>query len=208
MAEMATFHNTWGEAAGRAMVCDACGATAHTALELISHQCPGPFDVYADGGVIRRNPSRLGGTWAWVHVRAEEEIAGGAGFITPAEAGNPTVTNNYTEFLALLLALEAVPDGWAGRAFSDSQVTLRRFQGQGTNAGIPDGLWQRMRALRQRLGDFKLILLGGHPTVEELRCGMRRDGHPCSRWNVLCDQRCGQQAGLFLASHAGGVLTP
>lgn len=161
-----------------------------------------PAEVYADGGVVMVNPSPHGGTWAWCHVAGERAVAEGSGAFPPSAYGMATVSNNLTEFAALLFCLEALPDGWAGRVFTDSGVTLMRFQAPDAVKmnGIPDDLVARLRAVRGRLGELAFVLLGGHPTRKELAAGRRKDGKPVSRWNVWCDHQCGRRGAESLAA--------
>jgi ribonuclease HI len=157
--------------------------------------------LYSDGGCVGPNPSPRGGTWAWCLVGPDggrEEEA--SGFVTPAEAGVETVTNNYAELLAAVLALESRPAGWSGVLHTDSQITLYRVERRPPDrkparmAGIPDNLAARLEAVKARLGDYRLVLLGGHPTRAELAAGRRRDGLPCSPHNVYCDLLCSRAA--------------
>jgi hypothetical protein len=89
--------------------------------------------VYADGGVVGRNPSVDGGTWAWAHVNAAgERVAQGSGYTFFYDAGGgdygTPISNNYTEeMLALVNGLLALPGGWYGTVYSDSQITLGRL---------------------------------------------------------------------------------
>lgn len=160
-------------------------------------------EVYADGGCVRVNPSPHGGTWAWCHVNAAgERVAGASGTVRPADTGFPVVSNNQTEFLALLLCLEALPDGWAGRAFTDSGVTLTRFSHPNTakTNGLPPAWVGRMRVTMDRLGEVEFVLLGGHPSKKELAAGVRKDGKPVSIFNVWCDEQCQRQGADFSAA--------
>lgn len=126
--------------------------------------------VYADGGVLNRNPSEVGGTWAFCLVNAiGGRVFGQAGHVAAEEvAPLPWVSNNLTEVVALLLALENLPDGWAGAAFSDSKNAIRAHMAAADldprkPGYLPDELWGRMVAARQRLGAIRWTLLGGHP---------------------------------------------
>lgn len=161
-----------------------------------------PSKVYADGGVIGPNPSKLGGTWAFVWVADEVETRRAAGVLLPADIGLDTVTNNMTEFAALLHAIEPLPDGWAGELFTDSIVTLRRFRSprHAKMQGIPEAFTRRLVAAVDRLGRFKITLLAGHPTQEDLSRGSKK-GTPVSHWNVLCDHLCGEEAKKFAAGN-------
>jgi ribonuclease HI len=164
--------------------------------------------VYADGGVIGRNPSPLGGTWAFCYVNAiGGRLYGTGGSITPAEAGLPAVTNNLTELLAVVLALECLPWGWEGRVYSDSQVTLRRLRRPAKTkwAGVPQWLKGRVFAAVARLGVVAYHLLAGHPTAGELRNGKRHDGTPVSAHNCWCDSRCSEEAVRFRSALSSGV---
>jgi ribonuclease HI len=172
-----------------------------------------PVSVYCDGGVIGRNPSPHGGTWAWLHVSAiGGELDRDSGIVTPKDVGLPTVTNNMTELLAALFAMEAVPEGWSGTIYTDSHVTELRIERRHSSqkpasmVGIPPLLVERVRKARARLGDFKVVLLGGHPTIDEVRMGRRRDGFPCSAHNVRCDQMCQDRAAQFRNSAFNPVL--
>lgn len=162
--------------------------------------------VYADGGVIGRNPSPRGGTWAWLHVATESRVvddpkpliaACGAGIVRPERILDLPVTNNQTEYLALLRALHALPDGWSGPVYSDSAVTLGRFFAGWRHRQIPPRWEAAMREQVARLGTLRPVLLDGHPTRAQLAAGSGKRGNPVSDFNVLCDQRCGALAREF-----------
>src|SRR4051794_26111965 len=92
--------------------------------------------LFSDGGVILKNPSTIGGTWAWCGVSPNgEHIREAGGYLLPNTAtcpgwprvGSKTVTNNESEFYAALRALESMPAGWSGILVCDSKVTLDRM---------------------------------------------------------------------------------
>lgn len=156
--------------------------------------------VYADGGVIQRNPSPLGGTWAYVYVGADDQqIAHDSGIVLPRQ-NLPLITNNLTEFVALVKALEALPAGWSGQVLSDSQVTLGRMFLGWRLSGIPSVLVRQYEAARARLdwANVRWTLLDGHPTKAQLAAGVGKRGNPVSAHNVFCDQACGRQSKAFL----------
>lgn len=136
-------------------------------------------ELYCDGGVIGRNPSTYGGTWAYRRVTDGYVFEQKSGVITPAIAWMPAITNNLTEMLALMRGLEALPPGWVGVVYSDSQITLgRAFQGWKWK-NIPPWLHQAYQRQRARLVNWEKIqwvLLQGHPTQAELAAGIGTRG--------------------------------
>jgi hypothetical protein len=92
--------------------------------------------------------------------------------------------------LAAVQAMEALPDGWHGTLYTDSQVTLLRLTSGRSFNGIPDALVARLRAAQARLGRYGVVLVGGHPTRAELHAGFRKDGLPVSWHNVFVDRLC------------------
>lgn len=158
--------------------------------------------VYADGGVIRVNPSPIAGMWATCHIDAGGARVWSASGLVLAEPGDPylsMVTNNQTELRALLAGLEALPDGWSGRVCTDSEVTIRRFRDDARLAGIPLEWRKRLAYVLGRLGALTYVLLDGHPTRAQLArqdelgewaAGVGKSGGPVSKWNQWCDQEC------------------
>jgi ribonuclease HI len=147
--------------------------------------------IYADGGVIQKNPSDIGGTWATCHVDGDNRRCWRAsGVLLPADVGAPFVTNNQTEFYALLTGLEMLATGWSGKVCTDSLVTIRRFRDEGRLAGIPNEWRRRMAMTLGRLGELEYVLLDGHPTRAQLAAGIGKRGGPVSEHNVWCDHAC------------------
>lgn len=152
--------------------------------------------VYADGGVIGVNPSPIGGTWAWCHVNAAgERMATGSGIVAP-RSSCPLITNNLTEMIALVRGLAALPDGWAGAVYSDSQITLGRLFAGWKMAGIPPVLVRQGAEALRRLDvpNVRYVLLDGHPTKAQLLVGRGKRGNLVSEHNVWCDRECGRLA--------------
>ena len=152
-----------------------------------------PVALYTDGGVIGQNPSPIGGTWAWCMVGADGTRTRHAyGYVTPADLDTPTVSNNHTELLALVLGLEALPAGWAGTVYSDSWVSLQRVFLAAKLANVPPWLVERLQTLQKSgaLATMTYTLLDGHPTRAELAAGIGKRGHGVSIHNVWCDQQC------------------
>jgi len=162
--------------------------------------------VYADGGVIGSNPSAIGGTYAYRLIEEDEECnhyIDGAFVLTARENGGP-VTNNQTEMMAVLSALELVPDDWAGSLYSDSQVTLGRVFMGWKWANVPQFMHAKYKDLRARLTrfeDIKWFLLDGHPTKAQLQAGKGKRGGPVSEHNVWCDQACTEAGEKYLADY-------
>ena len=153
--------------------------------------------LYCDGGVVGHNPSSIGGTWAWCAVDEEGNRVIERGGVVVAPPNRP-ITNNHTEQIAITLALEAMPDGWEGTVYSDSQIGLGRvFKGWRT-ANLPRNISERSRAAVARLGAIKTVLLQGHPTKSDLAAGIgKKRGLPVSQHNVWCDKECNRQAEIY-----------
>ena len=150
------------------------------------------IDLYADGGVIGANPSADGGTWAYILVYGDDDIAFQtvSGLVLPDEIGVDKVTNNQTELIALINGLESLPIGWSGMVYSDSRVSLGRlFQGWALN-NVPNLLVERAKQAKSRIGEVRFTLLDGHPTRKQLKEGKGKRGNPVSKWNVACDEQC------------------
>lgn len=163
-----------------------------------------PHQLFVDGGVIKINPSPIGGTWAARLLEAGQVLQESSGVITPEEARMPTVSNNLTEMLALVRGLELLPPDWRGTVFSDSQVTLgRAFMGWNWK-NVPRWLYDAFGAQATRLIHWKqinFVLLDGHPTKAQLEAGLGKRGHPVSEHNVWCDAACGEAARKFFELH-------
>jgi ribonuclease HI len=150
--------------------------------------------VYADGGVIRKNPSPFGLTWAWCSVdENDERVIERYGYVR--SPNGRLLTNNHAEQIAITLALEAMPDGWSGTVASDSMVALGRVLKNWRTRNLPDNITVRSRAAVARLGPLKELVLQGHPTKKELIAGWgKRRDLPVSIHNVWCDRACHQAA--------------
>lgn len=149
------------------------------------------MNIFCDGGVIGPNPSPLGGTWAFSW---EDESKQSAGVITPDDLDVAKITNNQTELLAAVKALSSVSEGWKGTLFTDSMITMYRLTTSDSFKNIPN--WLRLKTLKlRRLLRPKVVLIGGHPTKEELAIGkLKRNGFPTHRLNVWCDEECNRLA--------------
>lgn len=151
-------------------------------------------ELFTDGGVCGRNPSKVGGTWTWVLVEEDVLVRQASGIVTPEDLGVAAVTNNQTELLAAVRALDAVGKEWRGVLWTDSEVSWFRLQESKRFNGVPAWLRLWTLELRRQPRQYQVKLLGGHPTKKDLERGHRRDGTPVSSWNVLCDKRCQQLA--------------
>lgn len=154
--------------------------------------------LYADGGVIKKNPSEIGGTWAWCAVNAKgERVMEEYGAVRAT--ATRTVSNNHTEQIALTLALEAMPNGWSGTVYSDSQIALGRVFKGWREQNLPANISRRSKAAVARLGKIETVLLQGHPTKEDLKCGIgKKRNLPVSEHNVWCDKACRKAAEEYL----------
>jgi len=163
--------------------------------------------IYTDGGCLLKNPSPYGGMWSWCAVdtldarplikniivggvNSEQKIIAHDSGLVQVRAGQ-LFTNNNAEMIAAVKALEAMPDGWTGVLYSDSEVTLGRlFKNHALN-GLAPNVVERMRAVLKRVGKVKGVLLQGHPTRADLATGIgKKRGLPVSVHNVFCDNEC------------------
>lgn len=172
--------------------------------------------VYTDGGVIRRNPSPYGGTWAWIGVNGLNDPVAGASGVLPAPVdildpytgvvSSKPVGNNVAEFLAVVEALEALPRGWSGYVYSDSEITLRRIFGDPPAAWryLPAEVAKRCYRALCKLSHIVPVLVSGHPNKAELAAGHTLDGRKrlVSAHNVAADRLCRQAGEEYLASLA------
>ena len=144
-----------------------------------------------DGGVVGKNPSDFGGTWAFVATDKDDNLVFyRSGFYQAV--GQPT-TNNHTEMFAAIMALESMPEGWSGTLVSDSQITLGRLFEGWRNKNLPNDLVTRAQKALKRLGTVKGNHVDGHPTKAHLEAGIGKRGNPVSKWNVVADQLCNRE---------------
>lgn len=170
--------------------------------------------LFADGGVIGKNPSPTGGTWAYCipeFENAQNNYFGAAGILTLYYAPEKIipVTNNQTEMLAILKGFDALPENWIGTIYSDSMVTIGRIKNgkKGLQVGgwewknIPAWMYMRYNYHRKRFlnfKDFQYVQLDGHPTKAQLESGIGKRGNPTHKYNVWCDEKCGEIGKVFL----------
>lgn len=163
----------------------------------------GPDEIYADGGLIGPlNPSPLGGTWAWCWVAGGRIVRRASGVIWPdpnvlllsKKASLKGVSNNISELVAAVRAIESLPDGWVGPLWTDSHVTACRLRGSDKFTMVPRWLIDRTVAARRTFGG-RVCTLAGHPTEDDLLRGRaKRNGLPVSPYNVWCDDACHRRA--------------
>jgi hypothetical protein len=90
------------------------------------------------------------------------------------------------------MAMEALPNGWSGYAYTDSQITIGRFfWGWHVDHNIPAAWSARVGRAITRLGKVTPVLLSGHPTLNDLRARVKvKTGRMVSLHNVWCDAQC------------------
>jgi ribonuclease HI len=160
----------------------------------ISH----PLKLYTDGGVISKNPSPYGGTWAWVLVKDDQVLAHASGLLTPSMIEEySTVTNNQSELYAILMGLKHLNYWDVVEVCSDSNVSLGRVFRWSSLSNIPKWMVTMLLDQKGRFSkwkQFSYTLMDGHPTKAHLASGIGKRGHPVSRWNKLCDDLCRAEA--------------
>lgn len=160
--------------------------------------------VYPDGNGIP-SASCIGGMWAYCYVNKKgERVHSNCGTVKAGYYGLERITNNLSELLAAVKGMEGLPDGWAGTIYTDSQVTMFRIRNHNPSfLNIPKELVARVWAQRKRLGKYKVVLLQGHPTIQDLKKGIgAKRGLPVSEHNVYCDAECNRIAYLFKKEEA------
>lgn len=151
--------------------------------------------LYCDGGVIQANPSPIGGTWAWCAVDASGERIAESSGVRPG-AGT---TNNLMELIAAVRGLEAMPEGWAGALYTDSNITRGRLFEKWLMRGIPEEWIIRAQMALDRLGVIKGVLLAGHPSKADLKTGKDHIKLlPVSIHNVWCDEAATEAGRQYL----------
>jgi ribonuclease HI len=167
------------------------------------------IDLYTDGGVIARNPSPIGGTWAFRTVDSTTgQVQYSAKNWFKARSG-VAVSNNVAELRAMVEGLTwllaAHPWERLGTVYSDSMVTLIRVFRAGQLNGVPTELVQRLQVIQKSgaLARLRWVLVKGHPTRAELAAGVSKKGLPVSIHNVACDRDCKHLAlGVLEVVHA------
>jgi len=161
------------------------------------------MNLYTDGGVIQKNPSPIGGTWAWVLTGDDDQIIDqDSGVVSADENGGP-VTNTQMELYAIIQGLLKVRNPSALKhVYSDSNVSLGRvFKGWSLN-NIPSGMIRLLGLAKERYPWIQVkvqhTLLDGHPTKAQLEAGIGKRGHPVSKWNVLCDKMCNEAGAEYV----------
>ncbi|BDI33451.1 hypothetical protein CCAX7_55020 [Capsulimonas corticalis] len=162
--------------------------------------------LYTDGGVIRKNPSLIGGTWAWAQVDASgERIHSECGVVKPFmkdELGfYLPVTNNNTEMIALTKGLLSLPEGWSGTVYCDSKIALGWTFWEYNAENVPAPLIAKARLAVTRLGQIETVLLDGHPTAAHLAANKGKRGGPVSVHNQHCDEECGRIGREYLLAN-------
>lgn len=187
--------------------------------------------VYCDGGLLSRNPSEIGGTWAFCAVDDDGRKVGFKSGVVYAEdlarnvrnnndipLAREIVSNNHTEHIAIVRAIEALPFGWSGTILSDSNVALTRVQsdyelvtlGKRRFPAAENNLWpsisRRSKEAVARLGVVSFVLLQGHPTKADLERGIgAKRNLPVSIYQVWCDKRCEQEKRKYVASQIAAI---
>ncbi len=154
------------------------------------------LEVYSDGGLIgTSNPCPFGGTWAFTHIGQRGVITKQSGVILAKSEEWPkdVVTNNISEYYAILRALVSLPDEWSGPFFTDSRIAREWIFGH-TPAPVVKHWAEMLAHTKRRLGKIDAKLLAGHPSERALVLGTNSNGNPVSCYNVLCDNLCREEA--------------
>lgn len=155
------------------------------------------LNIYCDGGVILKNPSTYGGTWAYVFVENGQIIKQESGFV-PCPDGK-VITNNLTEQIAIIKALEFLGAGTHAVIYSDSQTALGRTFDNWRRKNLPKNVCDRLDAvIIKHKGFITGTLVKGHATKKEISEGISKKGLPTSKYNTIVDELCGEEAKKYL----------
>lgn len=139
--------------------------------------------LYTDGGVIVRNPSIYGGTYAYILVKGSKVIHKQSGVFVPSDMKGLIVTNNQTELAAVLLGLQYAQEQElsVNEVVSDSKVTLIRVFRKWSHTNVP----QWMTDIKESLS-----LTGIYGTFVK--------GHNGDKFNEMADKMCDTEHRNFL----------
>ena len=157
------------------------------------------MQLFTDGGCILKNPSEIGGTWAYVvrhratHSDEWEIIKRESGVILPSPKYGRTISNNLTELYAIIQASKGL--GTNVLCMTDSLVSMLRASGLTLKYnGLPDAFVNEMKEQLSTTTKWGYVLLSGHPTTKQLARGVGKRGTPCHELNKWCDEECSRKA--------------
>lgn len=139
--------------------------------------------ISTDGGLIGAPGKAEGVTWAYVHVNKH-------GIVIKKESGYDLrlKTSPQAESLALIKALEALPEGWSGTVEGDCEYSMHVVFNLWRDKKLDPQLKERKNLLN--IGDVKLRHVKGHPSKKDRARGHTKTGKPVSEYNVICDDLC------------------
>lgn len=162
-------------------------------------------EIYCDGGLMKENPSLIGGSWAWVGVDENRRLLIARADVVLVTPGG-IISNNTVETMAIVKALQAMPDDWDGTIISDSDCALTRTFGNPPFSGCPRNVKEALQDEVLRMGDMSMIHVHGHPNQDDLDgvngfcektglpLGHKTDKNgnllPVSMWNKYADSLC------------------
>lgn len=165
-----------------------------------------PKSLWTDGGLLSRNPSKIGGTWAWVRVNEKLEIENqSSGILLPKHLNTEArvyteVTNSHSEITAIYRGLRELPDDWIGEIVTDSKLCISwltqkdRLGERLVWKNCPDWLQERVIQEQNRIYGS-----GGHLKYRHV------DGHQNDsidhRFNILCDDMCRKEGEDYKERH-------
>ncbi len=177
-----------------------------------THPLADAVAVYTDGGLLTKNPSDVGGVWAWVAVSATDRNLGFKSGVVLCPHPTKKLSNNHMEQIAIVRAIEALPDGWDGVIYTDSDVARIRVESDyeqvvlgskrfpAAEKNLYTSISERSKRAVAKLGrQVRFVLLQGHPTKADLECGWgAKRNLPVSKWNVWADRRCVYEKKLYM----------
>ena len=197
--------------------------------------------IYTDGGLAQDNPSVLGGAYCVIAVKetidenglviGSQQISIQSDILLPdeldaskKEPAKGSVSNNNTELLGVIVALETVPKlvEWvAGELMetltivTDSELAMKWAQGLYGTDSVPNVLLERLKDAYVHIGSLgfdtqffpKYELIAGHPNQQELKKQFKMKKtrkYRVSEVNVRCDEVCGKICDAVSAVYVSG----
>ena len=156
----------------RYKVVDVCTYEIHKVLEKLdikTKEKPKSFIAYTDGSSDNKNPMRPSGAAYVILDEKGKELH-------RASKGLMGKTNNFMEMLAIISAVNWVPEGASVLVYSDSEYAIKVFNGQ-----------YKAKKNLNLVDRYRQVSAGKQVRFEWVK------GHSGNYWNELCDKMANEE---------------